>query len=51
VLFIGALPRHKPVERHRDVGDHVRHCRLLSATVGNADRRTAPNSSRPSKRV
>jgi hypothetical protein len=51
VFFIGALPRHKPVERHSDVGDHVRHCSLLSATVGNADRHTASDSSRPSKRV
>src|SRR5215470_8424341 len=42
VLVIGALPGHKPVERHGDVGDHVRHCSLLSATVVNADGRMAP---------
>ena len=25
VLLIGTIPRHEPVERHRDVSDHLRH--------------------------
>src|SRR2546421_2457293 len=35
LLLIGMLSGHKPVERHRDVDDHVRHCRLPLSTVAN----------------
>jgi len=50
VLFISTRPGDESVERHRDIGNHLRHRGLLSATVKSADRRTARNSSRPGNR-
>ena len=49
VLLVGALARHEPVERHRDVGDHLRHVGLLRAASASSDRRT-PRDSSPNKR-
>ena len=46
VLFVGAGPGHVPVQRHRDIGDHLRHCGLPSATICSADRAPTADSSR-----
>src|SRR5215470_18739334 len=51
VLVIGALPGHKPVERHGDVGDHVRHCSLSRQRSSMQTAGWRPGSSRTSKQV
>jgi hypothetical protein len=49
VLFVGAGPGHVPVQRHCDIGDHLRHRGLLSATISSADRVPTADSPRRGK--
>jgi hypothetical protein len=51
VLFVGAGPGHVPVQRHGDIGNHLRHFGLLSATISSADHVPSAESSRRSKHL